>query len=353
MRAAVWAALLLPCLVACDAKPAETYSARRERVLGELARDAATPALDALVAAARAFADSLGAEPSAEAQGVAQGRWRDLREAWRRCAPWLIAGVGDGLYEERLDAEPDFERLAAIEAGGPVFDADAVAALGWSQKSLLAQGYLVFAPAPLSPRAWSLLQHASRQWADEADALAGVWSGPEGIGQALANPTARSTFRDAKDAVDALLRRLVLVVARLRDDDVAALAGATRKGAPATFDPRFDRAQHHRSELLATLEGLAVVYLGRADDPPADPPTGLSALVAKKSARVDASFRAALVSARRAAEALPDDVVRVAREDPSVGAPLYDFVTLLRAQLTTSIASQLDTSLGFTLADGD
>lgn len=351
MRRVALLATLLLTLVACEPQPTtETYSARRGRVLAEIARGAALPELEGLAARAEAYAKSLSGAPSEETRAGAQTAWRALRVAWRRCAPWLLASVAEGLYEERLDAAPDYERLAAIRVGGAELDAAGVAALGWPQKSLPAQGELLFAEGELSPRAWSLLQHASAEWAREAGALLELWAAPKGLAQALTQPDASAAFRDAKDAVDLLLRRAVTVVARLRDDDLAALAGGTRKGKPARFAEGFDRPAHHREEVIATLEGLARLYLGSGAEGSGE---GLSALVAKKSARVDESFRAALGGALAEARKLPEDAVRAAAKEPSLGRPLYDLVTLLRAQLTTSIASQLDTSLGFTLADGD
>lgn len=347
-RVALLAAAALT-LVACEPK-AETYSARRTRVLAEIAQGAALPELQELEARAQAYARSLSAAQGAEARAAAQEAWRALRVSWRRCGPWLLASAAEGLYEERLDAAPDYERLAAVRASEEPLDEAGVAALGWPRKSLPAQGELLFAEGELSARAWSLLQHASREWAREAASLAKLWSEPQGLAHALANPGPGAAFRDAKDAVDMLLRRAVTVVARLRDDDLAALAGGTRKGKPASFAEGFDRPAHHREEVIATLEGIARLYLGGGG---AQDGAGLSALVAKKSARVDDSFRAALESALGAARKLPADVVRAAAQDPTLGRRLYDFVTLLRAQLTTSVASQLDTSLGFTLADGD
>lgn len=352
MRRALAAALVL-LLVACDSAPQEeTYSARRARVLSGLAEGAAGPALAALEAQAQAYAGACAAGRSPEDLAKARQAWRALRVEWRRAAPWLIASAAEGLYEERLDAMPDYARLAKHLAGSEELDAAGVAALGWPQKSLAAQGDLLFAEE-LSPRAWSLLQHGSREWAAEVGTLTKLWSAPGGLQEALASPKPTGPFRDAKDATDVLLRRLVTVVARLRDDDVAALAGGTRKGKPASFPPEFDRAGHHREEILATLNGVAALYLGTQQEGKEGGYEGLSALVAKKSPRVDASFRAALENAQREAQGLSEDAVRAAREDPKQAQALYDFVTLMRAQLTTSIASQLDTSLGFTLADGD
>jgi predicted lipoprotein len=103
-------------------------------------------------------------------------------------------------------------------------------------------------------------------------------------------------------------------------------------------------------DLLAVLDGIEMVYLGRRKDVAGLP---LADAVAERSPGADERLRTALQRAKELVRALPGPLrTAVAeRRDPVIAA--HAAVREVKRTLSTDVAGALGTSVGFNVTDGD
>jgi predicted lipoprotein len=337
----------------------------RRRALRDLLEGVARPELTALVERATAFSREAAAfrdqmEPSSADTArlrELQESWRELRGDWRRNEIWMIGPIADALWPERLDADVDVEALRRAQESldeqmrrGEI--GKRVAELGAGAKSLMAQARLLFAEEggpDLQGRA--LLAATAAENAALIAMMCDPWLSDDGaLARAFREPGRGALYESSKEAVDALVQQAVKLAMNYRDRDLAPMVGATARGKVRELPADFDAFGQHRADLVESYLGLQQLYLARHAG---EDGRGLETLVEPRSEAVARVARVAFARAVAAMAALPQPIMSEGEAASKARRDAYEAATLVKAQLGTSIVALLETSLGFSLADGD
>ncbi|MEM7306644.1 MAG: imelysin family protein [Planctomycetota bacterium] len=351
-----WLPLLLAPLFACGGGSASGEELRRE-VLRSLTDELLLPSVEALGRDAHALAeacDALAAAPGSATLADARERFRGLRATWRRGEVCVLGPLEATLVALRVDTPLDRGALEACLADATPIDANYAAGLGYGAKGFEALAALLFEGEP-DARERALAQHAAAELGVGIDGIVAAWTRAGGLADDLRDPGPGRAFADADAGVDALVRRAVVLVQDARDRELAPLVGGTSKGVVQVLPADFDRARQHRLDLIERFRGLRLLYAGGEPGSEAAEGAGrgLSALIARVSARSDAAVRAALSRAVEAMERMPAELEAASRDDAPELRAAYDASTHVKTHLGVTVVSTLGTTLGFALADGD
>ncbi len=332
-----------------DLKSRPTVSHLRERASDEIS-ELIQKDLARFVSKAEALKLALAAlvvEPNATFSKAVEA-WRDAQLAWRACEWTCFGRPAELFFDRQLSGESDPDRIMRLLQRSADFSA-AQPAGEWLEREgngvrgLAAIAWLLARHGGEADRA--LLRAQGAEFARRAEAYRDMWL--DGGVAAFKEPSASAAWPWAsrKEALDALVNRLIALVLRFRDRDLAPMVGATAGGAIQTWPTGRDTMGLLGQELEVSYRSLRDLYSRRAP--------GFAALVAASSPRIDESIRRSLERTLAAMAALPTDLdAAVAKKDPRLQRA-YEAATGLKIAFGADLAAALDTTLSLSLNDGD
>ncbi|MFA7505591.1 MAG: imelysin family protein [Burkholderiaceae bacterium] len=370
-------------LAGCEREPAappgpspEAIAAAEQRMIDRLFVGHIVPGVAAFAARADELAAAAGAFCAARDEtrfGALQDAWRNTALAWQPIR-WLQTGPGSDQHRMlRIDAWPQARldlvatRVRQLLASSQAVDAVAIADQPVHLQGLPALETLLFEDR--GPADFAADAAGDRRCAlvvGIAGNLAGIGSAQERLwrGGLEGGTTANSIFVSAGGAavpphnvINQLGNLLMQQLVELKDVAIGAPLGISTTG--EIFPPRPRLAHSWRSRIslqrvLASLESVAAVYSGGADDA-----NGLDDLLALRGAEsVATEFEALLAASLEQARALLDDGVTIyegaGNEDEHARlAELRNRVRDLEIQVQLEMMSALEVVLTFNFADGD
>ncbi|MBX3218373.1 MAG: imelysin family protein [Labilithrix sp.] len=366
LYASALGALGLGAVAACRREGADPPD--RGKVLADLSAVVIVPAYAAAAADAEGLDAALVAlrdAPSADALGAARAVWKKARASWKVTDAFLFGPADDlALTGGIIDTAADVAKVEALAAASTALDAQVIARLGANQRGFGALEVLLFDPAKDDAAVLASLQtEGGRRGALAAlvgadlrvkiDGVLAAWRDPPTrYGDELARAGRGSAlYTSERQGVDAVVNALInaaeiLIAVRLAKP--LGLDKAPPVAAPELIEsPRSDASI---DDLLAVLDGIEMVYLGRRGDASGLP---LADAVAERSPSTDARMRADIEKAKEAVRAIPGPLrtAVVERRDPVVAA--HAAVREVKRCLATEVAGALGTSVGFNVTDGD
>jgi predicted lipoprotein len=179
-----------------------------------------------------------------------------------------------------------------------------------------------------------------------------VRTGWDAFGPELANAGKGSkTYVAERQGVDLIVNGLIGAAEILISLRLAKPLGLDKTPAvPAPELVESPRSDASVDEILAVLDGIEMVYLGRRSDRSGLP---LADAVAERNSSADQHLRTLIVQAKTAVRAIPGPLrtAVVERRDPVIAA--HAAVREVKRTLLTEVAGALGSSVGFNVTDGD
>ncbi len=367
--------LASPLLGACD----EAASIDRRAVYGEIATNVIAPSYAdlradtaALAAAATAFCADTSSASAFEAVRTAyleaQNAYQHTTALELGSSPPVLALAPVYLHTFPVATTTGATTsIDAILADTSALDFSAQPA---SVQGLFAVEYLLHSAADANatralyqdagtgPRRCDYLTALTQRIATVADGAADAWDppGPNSFGNALTNAGSVPPYATVGAATTAFMQRLYVLAHDLADYRLGRPLGLVASGTPT---PNPTAAPGHlanttKADLLAALDGIENVYLGRFG---ATDGRGLEDIVRSRSVARDTEFKTALAEARAAIVAIPGDVDVAVADSASVeyAAVLHAFDELktLQTLLGTGIGPLLGVSSAAFETDND
>ncbi|MBX3206340.1 MAG: imelysin family protein [Labilithrix sp.] len=340
----------------------------RGKILADLSTVVIVPAYGeastdakALEAATVALRDA----PSAESLGAARAAWRKARASWKATDAFLFGPADDlAVTGGVIDTAADIAKVEVLAGATTPLDAQQIARLGANQRGFGGLEVLLFDPATDDAqqiarfqaeggRRGVLASLVAEDLRGKVDAVLGAWaSPPSSYGDELARAGRGSAlYASERQGVDAVVNALinaaeVLIAVRLAKP--LGLDKSPSVAAPELVEsPRSDASV---DDLLAVLDGIEMVYLGRRGDAAGLP---LADAVAERSPRADTRLRSDLTAARDAVRAIPAPLRTAVGESREPVIQAHAAVREVKRCLATEVAGALGTSVGFNVTDGD
>ncbi len=326
----------------------------RAPVLDTLVTSVMTPALTTMRTTAEALPTALGAlsdGPSVTTLAAARTAWSDARSAWRRTSAFAIGPSADLTLSGGILDEPcDGAKIDALAASTTPVDPKTQPA---TVRGFLALEYLLFDPArddatmvasftaPDGAGRAALLKVLAVDLRDKMVAVVDGWQTGGFLEQVRTAGKGSAAFPQQKNAFDALLTQMLVVVDRLID--------ITRKSASMPgLDPKApttDRSDHTLTDLLDDLASTEAMYGSGANS--------ISSIVVEVNAGADQAMLTSLTTARSSLTAFAPPL----RNAGADRTPAVDDLILKQRALKSALQTQVYTALGtytsFTDKDGD
>ncbi|MFV0315810.1 MAG: imelysin family protein [Microthrixaceae bacterium] len=360
------AVLSVGCSRGSDDGGSEPQGPDREAVITEIADDVIVPGYDVLATTTTELAgaiDQLCTNAQPDSLESARQAWNEAISAWMFTMAFEFGPVRSLRSAAKISYPLDVDKVAELADPASVepLDPAAVEALGADARGLNAVQELLFKPAgtdALSARQCSYALAASDLVAAGAMELSDAWTqgvdGEAPARQQFTNPGGDAMWSSPTEVLEDLLNSMLSTLSEV--DRV--LAAATGADGELTDPTELDAAPAHRvlEDLVDQLEGVAAVY----GDSTADPPTGMSQLVAasaSEDSETDQAIRDGLDDAISSIESVPSTLFEFdPAADPDAQGALEratDDVMTVRSALATEVASLLGLTVGFSDSDGD
>ena len=339
----------------------------RGKILSDLSAKVMVPAYaDAAVdaKALEASLTTLKGAPTADALNGARAAWKKARASWKITDAFLFGPADDlALTGGVIDTAPDVVKLEALAAPATTtaLDATAISALGANQRGFGALETMLFDPAKDDAAMLAAFQSAdgrrgtlaallATDLRTKVEAVRDAWSSPptsygEQLATAGRGSTVYSSERQGVDAVVNALLSAVEVVISLRLAKPLGLDKTPAVAAPELVES--NRSDASIDDMLAVLEGVQRVYLGRSGGLP------LADAVAERSPSADEHMRANVDKAIAAIKQIQGPLREAValRRDPVIAA--HAAVRAIKTSIATEVAGALGTSIGIGVTDGD
>lgn len=340
----------------------------RGKVLVDLAANVIVPAYTDAAAQAKALADSVIALrdfPSGEGLAAARGAWRKARTSWKVTDAFLFGPADDlALTGGVIDTPSDIAKLDALANGSTPLDAGAVAKLGANMRGFGGVEVLLFDPGRDDAAMLAAFESGDRRRGALAALIAAdlhakiesvraAWAGPPADYAAHLARAGRgsSVYTSERQGVDAVVNALIAAAEVLIAVRLAKPLGLdTASQAPVPELVESPRSDASIDDLLAVLDGIEMVYLGRRGDAAGLP---LADAVAERSPRTDERMRAQLPAAKDAVRRIPGPLRSAVVSQRDVAVAAHSAVRELKRILSSEVAAALGTSVGFNVTDGD
>jgi predicted lipoprotein len=358
-------------LAAAACSPEALDDTPRRTAMREVTERVALAGLDELAARTSelaARARSLADAPTAGTLAAAHGAWRAARAPWKQSEAY---GFGPAVSERlaaAIDQAIDPAKLAAELASTTPITSAYVDSLGADRRGFHAVEALIFRAGddagalaalttdPGAPRRRQLAAALAEGVARAAEALRAAWR-PEtgGYAAGLLEPgTGEPRYPNVKAVVDAYLNQSVFLAERIADARLGAPLGLTSGGAPRPDLEESAPSDHSGADLGSALRGIQAVYFGALAAPLDQVPiSGLGAIVARRSPRLDREVRDALGRALAAAAGIPRPFGTALTASRAAVELAYSEVKELKRILGTEVLSALGATLKFNDNDGD
>jgi predicted lipoprotein len=340
----------------------------RGKILADLATNVIVPAYTEAAADAMALAAAtvtLRDAPSAGALATARAAWRRARRSWKVTDAFLFGPADDlALTGGVIDAAPDIAAIEALAAATTPLDAEAIARLGANQRGFGGVEVLLFDPARDDASVLAAFEAAERRrgvlaalvatdLAAKIEAVHAAWAGPPTDYAFHFSRAGRgsSVYNSERQGVDAVVNALINAAEVLIAVRLAKPLGLDRSSqAPAPELVESPRSDASIDDLLAVLDGIEMVYLGRRGDMAGLP---LAAAVAERSPRIDHAIREKLPIAKDAVRAIPGPLRIAVVQHRDVVVAAHAAIRDIKTIFASDLAAALGTSVGFNVTDGD
>ncbi len=340
----------------------------RGKVLADLAANVIVPAYTYAATQTKALVDAVTAlrdAPSAGSLSAARAAWKSARTTWKTTDAFLFGPADDlALTAGAIDTASDIAKIEALASATSPLDAVAIAKLGANQRGFGGVEVLLFDPARDDAAMLAALEASDRRRGvlaalvaedlhAKVEAVRAAWVGaPTDYASHLSRAGRGSTvYTSERQGVDAVVNALIAVAEVLIAVRLAKPLGLDQTSqTPVPELVESPRSDASVDDLLAVLDGIEMVYLGRRGELSGLP---LSAAVAERSPRADQRMRDQLPLAKEAVRAIPGPLrtAVVSQRDPVVAA--HAAVREVKRILTNEVAAALGTSIGFNVTDGD
>ncbi|MDF2697958.1 MAG: Iron-regulated protein precursor [Labilithrix sp.] len=340
----------------------------RGKILADLSANVIVPVYTDAATQAKALEDALAPlrdAPTAEALTAARTAWKKARATWKVTDAFLFGPADDlALTGGIIDTPADVTKVEALVTATTPLDAGSIAALGANQRGFGALEALLFdlsrddatmlaAFQAEGHRRGTFAALVASDLRTKIDTVRAAWSqAPTDYGVQLATAGRGSTvYSSERQGVDAVVNALIAASEVLIAVRLAKPLGLDKT--PAVAAPELiesPRSDASIDDILAVLDGIEMVYLGRHGDASGLP---LADAVAERSPDTDTRLRSDLQKAREAVRAVPGPLrtAVVERRDPVIAA--HAAVREVKRCLLTQVAGALGTSVGFNVTDGD
>ncbi|HWU16939.1 MAG TPA: imelysin family protein [Devosia sp.] len=353
--------LLLALLVFVSAAPAMAQELATSAVLANAVEQVIRPGFTDLRNEAHGLADAMGglcAEPSAEAQALAQDRFARTAAAYGRVEFIRIGPLMEDNRSDRLLFWPDRKGIALRQVQAILADADATAtALETLRgKSVAVQGLNALEFVLFGTGAETLAGSEGRfrcaygsaiaqNVAGIADALAAAWYAPDGVAAHLMAPEASyADYRTETEALEALVGLISHGVEGLRDTRINPFIAQGDKPA-APRQALFWRSGLTMAMAGANVEGLEQLFT-----------VSRMALVGGAAeSGLDNSVRFEFANAKRAIGLVTAPVEQAVADPKQAQALAYLVIVTQSLQVLVGeqLSAALGLSVGFSSLDGD
>ncbi len=337
----------------------------RGKILADLTANVIVPAYTDAATQAKALEQAVNAlrgRPSTETLTAARAAWKKARAAWKMTDAHLFGPADDlALTGGVIDTATDLAKVEALAVATTPLDAAGIAKLGANQRGFGAVEALLFDPARDDAAMMAAFDALDRRRAVLATLLAAdLHAKIDAVHAAWTNDHARqlaragrgsTVYKSERQAVDAVVNALIAAAEVLIAVRLAKPLGLDQTSqAPAPELVESPRSDASIDDILAVLDGIESVYLGRRGDAAGLP---LADAVADRSPRADGGMRAQLPIAKNAVRVIPAPLrtAVVAHRNAAVAA--HAAVRDLKRLLTSEVASALGTSIAFNVTDGD
>ncbi|MFL5351522.1 imelysin family protein [Archangium sp.] len=358
-------ALVLLSLAALASCGDSQGTALRSAFLKELSADTVVPAYRDLDTRTEALAGALSALEATPTEGTlttAQSAWRAAREAWMRQEGFRLGPSEELHTSAAVNQVPSTTGIDSLLASDTALTETSVAEQGANRKGMLAMEYLLFdaeggnaavlsrltAEGNAGVRRRAYLKALGAVLHTDAVTLRNAWEPDQGNYAAQLSNAGNdgSTYATQKDAVDAVVNRLIATV-ETAEKKLSKPLGFETGG---TVRPELEEARRSDNsvkDLEDTLSGLERVWLGANGD------GGLSRVVAASNKQTDETVRGDLAAVRSALEAIPPPLRTALHDHRESVEDARAAFSQLRATLASEVVANLGVTLTFNDNDGD
>lgn len=340
-------------------------TALRSAFLKELAEYGAVPTYRKFDTSTQALAGALAALEATPTEGtliLAQSAWKAAREVWMNQEGFRLGPAEELHTSAAVNQVPSTTGIDSLLASDTPLTEASVAELGANRKGMLAMEYLLFDAEGGNAAVLSRLSEEGTAGArrraylkalgavlhTDAVALRSAWEPDQGNYAAQLSNAGHdgSTYATQKDAVDAVVNRLIATV-ETAEKKLAKPLGFETGG---TLRPELEEARRSDStlkDLKDTLDGVECVWLGVGGG------SGLSRVVAASNEQTADTVRADLAAVRSALEAIPPPLRTALHEHREKVEDARAALARLRATLASEVVANLGVTLTFNDNDGD
>ncbi len=348
----------------------------RRMMLGALTTNVILPTYDDVAARAtdlRVAIAGFVADPTDATLEPARQNWREARLPWKEAEAFAFGPVTEQRLGVALDQSPVEYAYVEAEIAGPAeLNAAYVETLGANRKGFHAIEYLIFGAVPTAggpqPTESEILAAFAGDTAPavrrrtflvalgenlelKATEIRAAWT-PEAGGYAtrFSKPGAVGAHPTVKAAIDTVVNETVFLSELIADAKIGKPLGLPTGGAPQPSLAESVPSDNAISDMAANIRGIRNLFLGTRDGTAG---TGLSSLVAKKSASIAAATGAAIENAAATIDAIPRPYVASLVGEPATVQAAYAAVKNLKVILATDVLGILGATLKFNDNDGD
>lgn len=338
----------------------------REALLGSLASTVFVPTYVEFAAASAELASSAASlceAPTAATLQAAREQWRVTRQPLKQAEAWAFGPIKTLNIETAVDFWPI--RPDAAEAAFAMGEAPTpqwVESQGTAAKGLPVVEYLLFAPigddamvlasldvtTDQGAHRCAVAQALALQTSVRAEELRAAWDPADGgfADRLSADGDDTPGNPSLKMAIGDVINGVIFVLQDITDAKMGRPLGFKNGGTPQPDDVESRFSDNDRADMLANLQGAALVYLGDGD-------IGLTDVIVGLDPALDASIRSQFDRAREAIAGLEQPLRLSVVDGPAPVETARDVVRDLRRLFEVDLATLLGINVALSDNDGD